>query len=479
MSLLKADKMMEGDKNYLIDDLIGSDNELSFEIYKYMLRNPEFIDYKQIAQKSGLPKEVVEYIFNTKPIKVHFPATNGNISDIITAYIIKLPVETPKNSFNPPEDITDIKTYVKSIKNKDFQDFFVFFDKNFIGQSYQLAVVVGLLADQKLLEKYSFTGMINIKGEILIVDHIKEKEEISKQKGLRLIKPTAFKTVEEVLEFLNTKKLDVPFIILNKDTQEIEKSIYQIAETTNPKIFDYLRIYDIDIQDLYVQTINLPPDKQVWKQRLDEFTEKIKKLYLSVDKQITLHIVNGIATFGFLAGCILGSKHPFVLYHFVSSENKYVPVVNLTGANIRNNKKIKHDILENSKFIDIQLNLEKPTPVANLIIYTASHNPLADVINFSKNDKYIYIKDKQFQGKIPTDMDWAEYISEIYSAMNVLKERYLISKFNLFISIPSAMAMGLGMAVGHFMDIDVYNYYKDLEQKYVLIGNPKELEPVI
>lgn len=476
--ILKSDKIPIQEKDNLIDDLIYSDNEISFEIYSFMLRNPEFIDYNQIAQKSGLPKDLVEYIFNTKPIKVYFPAVNNQTAEIITAYIIKLPVETPNNSFNQIEGLTDIKAYIKTLQNKNFQDFFVFFDKNFSGQSYQLAVTVGLLAEQKNLEKYSFTGMINIRGETVLVDNLKQKKEISKQKGLKLISSDIFKTVDEVLQFLNTKNIDIPFIILNKDAQEIEKSLQELTENINQRLFNYLKIYEIDQKDIYVETQNLPPNKEFWKQKLDELSSKIKKLHKNIDKQITIHITNGVSTFGFLAGCILGSKHPFVLYHFIPAENRYISVVNLTGNNIRNNKKIKDDILQNSKYIDIEINLTKPCKVANLIIYTASHNPLADVLNFSPND-YIYIKDKQFQGKIPTDFDWSEYISEIYSAINVLKEKYLISKFNLFLSVPSAMAMGLGMAVGHFMDIDVYSYFKDLDQKYALVGNPKELEPAI
>lgn len=476
---LRSDKILLQEKDALIDDLIGCDAELSFEIYSFMLRNPEFIDYRQIAQKSGLPQEVVEYILNTKPVKVYFPAVSNEAAEIVTAYVIKLPVETPKNSFYNPEGLSDIKAYIKHLQNKDFEDFFVFFDKNFSGQSYQLAVVMGLVAQQKVLEKYAFTGMINIHGNILRVNHTDKKKEISKQKGLRLIGAENFKTVDEALKFLNTKNMDVPFLILNKSVEEIEKSIQELSEVINPKIFDYLKVYDIELQDLYVQTINLPPEEPVWRQKLKELSEKLNKLYLHTDKQITLHIANGIATFGFLAGCILGSKHPFVLYHFLPAENRYVPVINLAGENYRNNKKIKKDILQNSKFIDIEINLEKPSSVANLIIYTASHNPLADVKNFTGNDKYVYIKDKNFQGKIPTDFDWSEYVSEIYSAMNVIKEEYSISKFNLFLSVPSAMAMGLGMAVGHFMDIDVYNYFKELDQKYVLVGNPKNLEPAI
>ncbi|WP_457622954.1 SAVED domain-containing protein, partial [Persephonella sp.] len=99
----------------------------------------------------------------------------------------------------------------------------------------------------------------------------------------------------------------------------------------------------------------------------------------------------------------------------------------------------------------------------------ASHNPYADVESFLKDEKRDYpivkIESKEFQGNIPLPKDfeeldddyWIRYVSEIYSALNILKNIYNIKRFHFFLSVPVPIAFGLGMAVGHFWDGIIYN----------------------
>lgn len=462
----------------------SNDDEDIFYIYDFLDKNPEAIDYKKLSKITGLDISILNKIFKTKPVKAYFPIANNNHSEIATAYIFKFEKELPFNSFTKKPELENIKKLIKG-KNLDIKDFFVIFDKNFKQTSYLLAVISGLFLPEEILSRYAFTGEVNSEGEINEVDFIPQKEEACKKEGLKLINPDIISNLDELLFYLNSKEIDIPFLALNQPKEEIKKSIKKIESKIKERkplysVEKLLKIFDLKEENLFIKIDRIPPEKEKWQEILSSFSEKIKNIYsIALPSKITLHIATSIASLSFGMGVILGAKRSYILYHFQNEE--YFPLIDLsTPEKSRKIKHVKKDILQKQDYINLEINIKQNTKEANLILYLASHNPVADVVNFTKNENYIYISDKNYQGSIPLKTEiWREYISEIYSAINMTKEKYLINKFNLFISSPSIMALALGMAVGDFMDIAVYNYYRELPEKYFKVFETLQLKTIV
>lgn len=471
IDILKDGNIQEEWKEYILQDI--KDKELSFYIFNFLKNHKEFIEYDILPQLTNIPKEALNYIFSGNYIVSKFPAVGENYCDIVKAYIIKLPFRIQKSSFVDIESLNTIKEFVYKIKEKDFEDFFVIFDKDFDGFSYELSLVSGLLAkNQNNIEDFAFSGRIDEDGNILPVDMIEKKSKICKQHNLYFINHEHFDNVFDMIDLVNNDYIDIPFVISTRDKDQTISNIVSISKLIRKDTLRYLKIYGITTDDIILITKDLPTDKEVWFNYLKELGDKIKHIYNSItNKKPIIHISNSIASFGILAGAMLGIKQNFIIYHFQGGS--YYPVFRLLEESSRDIKQIKNTF----SLIEIEDTIKDKTPKATLIIYLASHNPVADVVNFTKNQEFIYIKDKKYQGKIPIEENWSQYVSEIYSFINLMKEKHFVSKFDLFLSMPSSMALALGMTIGHFMDIDVYNY--DSQNGYYLVGNTKDLKPIL
>ncbi len=484
LEVLKNREVKKEEIPFLYNLLANSnDDKIVFHIYRFLDENPEFIDYELLSKITGINKETLNQIFTKKPVKAFFPIGNAERGEIATAYIFKLRSKAEKNSFTDKRELKNIK---KVLESRDIliEDFFVIFDKNFVGSSYLLSVLAGLVLEEEILSDFSFTGEVNSEGEILQVDYIEQKKKACKESGLKLITPMEVSNIDELVFFLNTKEIDIPFLVLNKSEEEIERSMRKVENKIKDRKDIYslekiLKIYGLEKQDLYVETGFVPAEEKVWKDLIKEVERKLKKIYSSLKhKKITLHIATSIASLSFGLGVLIGIKRSYVLYHFQNED--YFPVLDLTNPDsLRSLKEIKKDILKNQEFINLEIKIEGKPEKVNFILYLASHNPVGDVLIFTKNNSYVYISDKNFQGNIPLKEElWKGYLSEIYSVINEFKTRYLITKFNLFISCPSVMALALGMILGHYFDINVYNYYRNLSEKYFKVFNTTEIETV-
>ncbi len=479
--LLEDKQIKKEDIPFLCEVLGSSKNEEDiYQVYRFFRNNPEYIDYDAISKTTGIDKDVLVEIFTKNPVKSYFPVANKNDADIITAYIFKLSKKSHKHAFIEKDGIDNVRSLIDDGKIP-IKDFFVIFDKGFTGNSYLLSVVAGLLLDDKVLSDYAFTGEVNKKGDIIPVNFLEAKRKACNEKGLKLISPQEVQNIDELTFFMGSKEMDVPFLVLNKDKTEIERSLEKIEQIIKKTKAQYsldklLKIFSLEKEDFYVETSNVAPQEEVWMSLLNRVKDKLQKIYSSLNHpKITLHIATSIASLSVGIGVILGIKRSYVIYHFQNEE--YFPVLHLdTPQSLRSLKQTTKDILEHQEFINIDMHIENSESI-NLILHLASHNPVADVVSFTKNQSYVYISDKRSQGNLPLDEElWRGYLSEVYSLINILKARYLIKRFDLFISCPSAMALALGMIVGNYFDINVYNYYRNLPEKYFRVFNITELE---
>lgn len=446
----------------------NEDNELTFAVYKFFDRNPEYFDYKKFSNSTGLSVQVVKEIFRTRPKRAYFPVANEKHSDVASAFVFITKSKTEKFSFSKKPDLERIKDLLEIKGIKD--NFFVIFDKNFSQTSYLLSVVCAVFLPQYVLDCYAFTGEVNSEGEINDVGYLKQKERAVKEKGLTLITPEDVSHIDELLYYLGDYPVDIPFLQLsNKPFEEAVISIEKLSDRIKEKspFFDLKKLekfFGIKREDLLLTTGILPQidekdleKENEWIKTIKTFEEKLKKIYSKIRrKKRILHFAGSISSLSFGLGVKFGIKKPVVVYHYQADE--YFPVIDLSDdRKIRDTKQIKKvtDLLE-TEFLTKKENSRD----LGVAIWVASHNPFGDVVRFcqDKDCDVVGIRLKDNQGNIPvydTEL-WVKIVNQLYSVLNDLKnKRY--ERLHFFISSPVAVSFVLGMSVGHFINGTVYN----------------------
>ncbi|WP_457626006.1 SAVED domain-containing protein [Persephonella sp.] len=446
-------------------------DELKFVLYKTLRKHPHLVDVSVLSRILNIPEKIIFKIFYSTYREAYFPVSTGKILRILTVPVDESVV---LSSCVKEEDI-------QIIEQLTGRKFFAVFSDRFEGSSYMLALYSSLKYSQEILRSYSFTGVIGADGEIYEVGFLSEKEKASKTAGLKLISPLHVSDVKELNYWLGGESIDIPFLYLRnkKDPEKILES-FEKTIRKNKKNFSLKgleKIFDIKREDLYINLQeDLPPVKdsetsQLWKNEIKKFEKKITGIYTKIkDKKRVLHLASSIASLSLGLGVKLGARKPVVLYHYQSDE--YIPVIDLSDSRkIRKIKYVRKHIDTDLRYITVSYpaSIEKSEDVA-VGIWLASHNPFDSIERYIKangtTDCLVEIESKDFQGDIPLPSDfeditqdyWRDIVSEIYSVLNVLKYRYRIRRFHLFLSVPVPIATALGMALGHFIDIIVYNY---------------------
>ena len=489
----------------LIDE--NQSNYTKYLVWQLIKKQEKLFDIELLSRILKLPEVVTKNIFKNEPIKVKFPIALNN-GKIATAYLIPLKQDTDKLSFCIEEDINEglntIKTILKK-KNKE-KNFFVIFDENFTGKSFMLSVISGLLLPEENIENYAFTGVLNEEGEIFPVGYIEDKKRVAKENELKLISYEIVDTIDELIYWLGNEPVDIPFVFLiGKPKEEVINSLKKLEKNikqTKPyfSLKGLEKIFDLKIENLTAYYPKFLPQlkedeilkENLWQEQVKKFEEKLRTINTKIEKkERIIHIALGIpVSLAMAFGIKFGVRKPAVIYHYQSDE--YVPVMDLsTKRTLRKIKYIRKNIDENLNNIDVilpkQIINDKDVAVA---IWLASHSPYADVENYlksnGKNWNILKIESKEFQGDIPFPDDfeelgkdyWIRYVSEIYSVLNILKDRYLIDRYHFFLSVPVPIGFALGMAIGHFLEGIIYSFNigqnVKTEERYFPVFNIKD-----
>jgi len=420
---------------------------IKYHLFLAIRDNPEYLDVDLLSKVLNLSEDQVLNIFSNEGYKVYFPVYDltNETSTVATAFIVENTDLTL--SFNEFVNLD----LIKQLTNKNF---FVIFDRPFTGESYQLALVAGLIAkDKSLLEKLAFTGAITSSGRVKIVNHIQEKEKACQELGLTLITPKDIQSVEELDFWLNSP--DIPVIYLNRNTtNDLEISLKKIEELIQEKykhfkIENLLKFYNLSKEDLYHITENVNfSDKETLIEILNQAEEKFKKLFAV--KNAVLYISITISSLAFLIGSLIGSRKRAVILHYANSS--YKVVIDLS----ENTRIIKQ---QTDKFEIIQPQECEPSEEMALILYIASHNPIQMVTEYIKQNlptvKSICSVKTVNQGNLELQFFLRTH-QELYTFINSVVKK----KIHLFYSIPTPIALTLGMAIEHFWDITLYHYDK-------------------
>lgn len=390
---------------------------------------------------------------------VYFPIADNNDSKLAELNIIFTDGSLPLTF---PSETDDFKKALETVYNATKIPFFAYTSDIFTDDSFTLALAAGLIARDVNLDKYCFTGSVRSSGEVEEVDFIEQKSRIKEKK---LITYNIIKKIED-LNYFNEEIIDIPFVqLFGKPETYLENNLnYLKSQCKYWEIFSYINgISDNDIS-LYSQnniTFNQNGLLDV-KNYFNKFISVMMKIYRS-GVNVRLNLIGSLASFALGIGIILGAKKSFRIYHF--QDGKYFLAIDMSD----NGRKIKEKKSE-YKYIT-KKESETSSDELTIILYLASHNPKGYDKDFKTNK--IYIELKEFQGNIPPSPDiWMEIVSEIYSAIDNFSSANNISikTYNFILSVPVPIAFALGMAIGDYKQIRIFQYDKE-SQRYVCISD--------
>ena len=446
------------------------ENRLIFYTWLFLRKNKNFIDFSQLQKILNIPAKALKNIFVAEPIKVKFPTASEEKERLVTAYIFPLKEKTDILSFSKDREINEALKIIQRAVNKNF---FVIFDDEFTGKSFMLSVAAGLLLPEDILERYAFTGVLDESGEVYPVEHLDNKERAAKAEGLVLISPESIDNLQELVYWLGNKSLDIPFVfVVGKPKDEAFKSLKKLEQKIKEKVTFYSieklkEFFSLEEDDLIAYTEKYLPvlkneeleRENEWSKQIKKYEEKLKNIYSKVEgKNRIIHFGFSIpASLAMASGIKLGAKRPVVLYHYQADE--YHQVIDLSDeTKIRAIKEIEKNP-ENFKYISVYPLKENSSEEVALSIWIASHNPHGDVLKFSedKNWSVFAIENKAYPGNLPLNEEvWKGIAKEVYSAINILKNKS--ASFHIFLSSPVPEAFAIGMALGHFAKGVIYNF---------------------
>ncbi|WP_297889894.1 SAVED domain-containing protein [Sulfurihydrogenibium sp.] len=457
-------------KTQWLEDLykifLMEDNEyttpLKYQLFITLRNNTDLIDYDLFSQVLNLTKDDIFYLLKNQGFEVYFPVYDLELKD---SYIAKaFIVENTQKTFS-----FNYFLNLESVKKATGKEFFVVFDKIFKGNSFQLAITAGLIANDKtILKNLAFTGEVTSSGKVLPVNHIPEKEKAVLEKGFTLITPEDIESIEQLDFWLNSP--DIPVILLNRNNKnDIIQSLQQVEETIKQdypyfNINNLQKFYNINQNDLTLITENIDfSDKKQIQNILDEVEEKFRKLFTI--KSAVLYISISISSLGFFIGALLGSRKRVVILHYIN--NKYLKAID-ARENIRVIKQIKN------QYEILQVKECNPDEETAVILHIASHNPVEKSLRYiEKNipNAKTCIAQTIYNGNIPTE-EFLPLHQELYNFINTTIRK----KLHIFHSMPTPLALSLGMAIGHFWDINIY-HFDNQKSEYVKI--PVNLKEVV
>jgi len=510
--IIKNGGIVPEEKEDLYKLLINNDisdeheNEIKFLVWKLIKKRNDLFDVELLSKLLNISELNVKKIFKSIPIEVKFPIALDDKGELATAYIIPLSKPSDRLTFSSNKETQEaLKTIQKILKNKNYeiQNFFVIFDKNFSDKSFMLSIAAGLLLPKENIQNFAFTGVVNEEGEVFDVGYIPEKEKAAKKENLKLISPDILDTIDELVYWLGSEPVDIPFIYSIKRPEEepisalnkIEKKIKENKPYFSIEGLE--NIFGIKKEDLFFNYDNWLPvleEEQVneeneWIKQVENFEEKLRNIYSKIDsKNRVLHLAFAVpVSLAMGLGIKLGAKKPVIIYHYQSDE--YLPVIDLSDVRkLRRIKYIRKDIKNQLKNIEVDI----PEKIKNnedvaAAIWLASHSPYGDTQNYLKSNEkdwdLIKIESQDFQGDITLPYEdikedyWIRYVSEMYSVLNILKNDYQIQRYHFFLSVPVPIAFALGMAIGHFWEGYIYNYNfksSDEKNKYYPVFNMKD-----
>lgn len=362
--------------------------------------------------------------------------------------------ETSKIITNLPE----LRSPLLTIKKFLGTSFAVFFETYFTGKSFMLPLAVALSID-KIPEDLRFTGALNSKGDLLEVDHIKEKLNYTKQNNLRLITPLQVKHFNTIKTYLENDRWDIPFYVTSSGKEEFNTFLKSYTGTKVLAEFEILKglelFYNLQEDNFYIITGQLN-SKEDWEKTCKTFAEKIDRIKTCLPGIKTYHLgLRGPVSLGFAFGVLFSHFDPFVFYHYqtIEGETKYHPIKVEEPRFFKERLKV---------YQYLKPTFEKKGEDLVIVLNFSHHEPTADVKKYASSilrEPSFLILETEFKGNLPIET-FREVAKEAASFIQDVREKYSFNSYHFFFSCPVVVAFMVGLAFGHYVDGKLYNFQK-------------------
>lgn len=414
--------------------------QLEFLAIKIIKKFPFRFNKEQLKRIFEFNEEELNSFLSNTPIYFQFPIVNAKEGKLANGVAVEI---DSNRIISNKQNIANIPLLKKGCV--------VFFDSSFEGNSFQLPLLMALTL-KKQPNNLLFTGAVRDDGTIS-ASMVKEKREIAEKYGKTLISQG---NLMELSEILRKNRIKIPFFI-STDGSEIDLDKLARAVKTNIGIINQLA--SISKEELILsipKQISLPDD---WNKCIYLAIERLRKVKASIEPYIdvpTFHIALRIpSSLAIGIGASIGTgKLPIALYHYDPLKG-YLNLINL----IENNRVIKRKI---DKFREISIvrkqsgiNTERCVVGIRLASHSPEGKPLENLISNVKGDVFL-IEHKAFTGNLPLDADWTEIVAELRAAVEEIHEDY--SEIHMVMSVPVIIAFALGMALGNYWNINIYQF---------------------
>jgi hypothetical protein len=262
---------------------------------------------------------------------------------------------------------------------------------------------------------------------------------------------------------METKPIPVCFVT-GRTAEEAQQGFEKLKNATGFTPWDKIEGFSTRSNCLMPWEKNrLPPDMNQWKRYIAEALQNVRNFVYAVQGTKVYHIaVHGPASLAIGLGAAFGTKYPLIFYHF--QKDKYEPVLDLT----QDPRLVKESLSPDYQpYYFETVHPDKYTPDIVVVLGSASHDDRA----FVGARQYLEEQGKVWSivevhntyGGNLKEKDWVPAVRELFSVFQNLSKQEGAKSFHVFYSMPVPLGFGLGMALGPFPDITLYNF--ETEQK--------------
>jgi len=388
-----------------------------------------------LERGGGLIGELFGVELLSAPVEFDFPVV-GRESKVVKGIAFKSSKEV-KNKEDAPLEA------VKAFLNSNVAVFFE--DVEFQGSSFQAPLAYALYAGG-IPNGVMLTGELEADGDFR-ADGVEEKRKLAREAGKFLIWKGR---VKELSDFLSQEELHLPFLMITSQPEEVEtafKLLESGAGLKTVKGLDWERLSLILPQTL---------PARLWHDFVEEALESFKE-FNRLPLNYKLHLgVKAPSALALGVGASLGTeKLPLVLYRY--QNRVYQKVIDLT----EDSRKIKRRVSTLSKFrLRSELRGKERALVA---LQIASHETekRARVLAEELDADFFYAEHLKKGALSQNPKEWEETVAEAYEVMNRVYNSSSYKEIHLIMSVPVPIAFALGMALGSYWPVKVWNFFKD------------------
>ena len=429
--------------------------EIEFLAVKILKKFPGRFKKEEIKEFLEMEEEEVNSFLKNRAVEFIFPVVSEKGGKIAKGIAVQL---DSNRVISNNEKVVSIPLLEKG--------YLVFFDSKFEGNSFQAPFLVAVSLGS-YPRGYLLTGTVDSNGEIH-ADKIEEKQRIANENGRVLIYGG---NVMPLIKIFKERKIDLPLLL--STTSDIS-SLHRLCRAANMNVEMVQRLTGVAENEFLFSLPQYIPVEKNWCDYVLDAREHFYKLKSIVENSIdraVFHVALRMPSpLAMGIGASIGTgKIPLALYHFESG--KYVRMIDLT-ENSRKIKKRKNVWNSIAVSKDIRYENSKSCVVG---IQLASHQiegrALDELIETVRGDLF-FIEHREHVGALPMDSNWTEIVAEINSAIADIHKEY--SEIHIVMSVPVVVAFALGMALGHYWNINLYQF-DNVKGKYVNVVNLKEI----